>query len=573
MNTTNGHISATSIRFGTILPLYSDPELGETAGSLRDGYTFAIDTINSDGGITIGGEVKLVELSIRTCAYDATQLRHAYKELIEKDGVQILLGAYPALANQVGMEEAELAGLPFITASGAGEFAFDRGFRYSFGLFTPARKFLFDAVDAVLAGDRTVRSFAVTGCDRPEAQEDVVAIHKYCVELGLDPIPVLGHGRAIGCFDYPHGNQDFDLITRVLRAHTPDLLISACHLIDAVPSAVCAAKNRLQPRHWIVADGPTDKHFQDALARVGFCGDGFFEPLQWSPDIVGEFPGRYVNARAFALAFEKQFGRHADGSSSGAAACGFLCEQAIKVAGSTRPKDIRNALESIGQQGTQTFFGPVRFDHRGINIAKPIVTVQVCFDNDRSTSRIICPNGNSESVLPVRSFAWKPLHPSLVARPAEVSHVKNQFEALATIGDLPIGIRAAVSAANYDFKLYGELASPSTIESVSADLQDFINAPRNDVSVMPLFVASFKEPYTHNDRHFASLAWLHLQQMTKCHPLGSQPLTAFEAAVGTGQLPVSVFGKTFTLTLVHAATLSPCRFAYPTMMFLLAEVQ
>ena len=47
---------------------------------------------------------------------------------------------------------------------------------------------------------------------------------------------------------------------------------------------------------------------------------------------------------------------------------------AIETAGSLDTDDVREALRELD---VETFYGPIRFDDRGVNVAKPMGTVQV----------------------------------------------------------------------------------------------------------------------------------------------------------------------------------------------------
>jgi branched-chain amino acid transport system substrate-binding protein len=90
--------------------------------------------------------------------------------------------------------------------------------------------------------------------------------------------------------------------------------------------------------------------------------------MPWKDEIFG------WTAREFADLFKKEYGYEADYHPPQSMAALEVFQRAIQKAGSLDPEKVRDA---IAQTNIMTAYGPVRFDPRGVNIAKAMAVVQI----------------------------------------------------------------------------------------------------------------------------------------------------------------------------------------------------
>src|SRR6266542_4299770 len=129
---------------------------GSTAkeGSLtRDGYDLWRDTYNNAGGINVGGKHYKIETKYYDDASNAQQAATLAEKLIKEDKVNFLLGPYGTSPTLQVSTVAEKNKMPMIEGNGAAESIFSQGYKYTFGVLSPAQNYLRGVVDLSLSLD------------------------------------------------------------------------------------------------------------------------------------------------------------------------------------------------------------------------------------------------------------------------------------------------------------------------------------------------------------------------------------------------------------------------------------
>ncbi len=102
-------------------------------------------------------------------------------------------------------------------------------------------------------------------------------------------------------------------------------------------------------------------------AEYVFCAHQWHESLGYKDDVFG-------SAGDFAKAFREAYGYKAPYQAAESAAAVEVFADAFKRAQSLDPEEVRDAIAATE---LDTFYGPVKFDDSGRNIAKPMVLTQV----------------------------------------------------------------------------------------------------------------------------------------------------------------------------------------------------
>jgi branched-chain amino acid transport system substrate-binding protein len=127
----------------------------------------------------------------------------------------------------------------------------------------------------------------------------------------------------------------------------------------------------LKPKLLAYQLGPTLPGFVESLKQDA---ENTLEPVQWVPNAPWKDSIFGYTAMDFAKVFQKEYGYWPDYHPPQSAAALEVYHYAFQKAGSLDPDKVR---EAIAQTNIQTFYGPVKFDSRGVNIGKAMQVVQI----------------------------------------------------------------------------------------------------------------------------------------------------------------------------------------------------
>jgi len=82
----------------------------------------------------------------------------------------------------------------------------------------------------------------------------------------------------------------------------------------------------------------------------------------------------FGDTKTYVEAFIKKYGHHPTYQNLQATACGIVYQIALEKC---RKLDAKEVLENIRNIGCETVFGRIKFDARGMNIAKSMAIVQI----------------------------------------------------------------------------------------------------------------------------------------------------------------------------------------------------
>src|SRR5215467_7768628 len=111
----------------------------------QNGYDFAVDKINSMGGVKVG--VKTYKLAIKY--YDdeseATRSAELAERLVDQDGIKFILGPYGSPTTAAMAPVVEKLKVPMIEGNGASRSLFTKGYRYIFAVLSTSDQYLSSA--------------------------------------------------------------------------------------------------------------------------------------------------------------------------------------------------------------------------------------------------------------------------------------------------------------------------------------------------------------------------------------------------------------------------------------------
>ncbi len=332
----------------------------------KNGYDLAARKINDRGGVVIGG--KSYKIVLRYYDDESTPARgtELAERLIQQDGVKYLLGPYSSGLTKAILPICEKHRVPMIEANGAARELFTKGYRYVFAVLSISDQYLTPAIElaAEHAADlgKTVDTIRVALAmeNDPFAQDVRAGV--------IDDIQ--RHGMQIVIDDQlPPELNDMSVTLAKIKALKPDVLIVSGHEKGALTAItqIDALKVYLPILAMTHCDSAQIAEKLGQAAEYTFCAHQWHASLAYRGEVFG-------SAGDFAQAFKDAYRYEAPYQAAQSAAAVDVYADAFKRAQSLDPEKVRDAIAATE---LDTFYGPVKFDEAGRNIAKPMVLSQV----------------------------------------------------------------------------------------------------------------------------------------------------------------------------------------------------
>lgn len=329
----------------------------------KEGYDFWARYVNARGGLRVGDRRYTVEIRYADDESSPPNTARLIEKLLDTDHVQFLLGPYGSAATFAAATVAERRGIPLVDSSGAAERIFNQGYRYTFGVLSPARKYLVGIIE-----------YAVRRTPRPQTVAISAAGDAFSLEVQQGAVQSANdHGIHVVYADhYADDPASVAAAASAIAAAKPDIVLNAGHLQDALEVHRALKEQHAAAKIYGYSVGPDTPEFRAAL---GADAQAVLGSAQWSPAVTykGE-PGFYRSARAYSDAFARQMGHQPDYHDAEATAAALALQYALQRAGTTDREAVRDALARLD---VVTFFGLLKFDQRGLNVFKPNVVNQI----------------------------------------------------------------------------------------------------------------------------------------------------------------------------------------------------
>jgi len=359
-----------------------------TAGNhTKNGYDLAVKKINAAGGVNVGG--KKYQIAVKYYDDESTPARGAQlaERLIKQDGVKFLLGPYSSGLTKAIAPVTEKYGVPMVEANGASRSLFNKGYKYMFAVLSTSEQYLQSAVDLVAvvakANGRPLSSVKVAGVfeNDPFSQDIRAGV--------IDDITRLGLKMVIDDKLPPDLNDMAATLTKV-KALKPDLLVVSGHSKGATLAIRQLSDMKVNVPMLAMTHCESAKITKAFPGKSDYtlCATQWAETMSYRDDVFGS-AGDY--AKTFQAAYDYVPPYQAAESSAAV----LVFADAFSRAGSLDPKKVRDALAATDMQ---TFYGFVKFDATGKNIAKPMALRQI-------------QNGKYVVVAPIDKAAGKLQHP------------------------------------------------------------------------------------------------------------------------------------------------------------------
>jgi branched-chain amino acid transport system substrate-binding protein len=330
----------------------------------KNGYELAVSRINERGGVKVGGAS--YRLALRY--YDDQSMPgrggELVERLIERDGVKFMLGPNGLAPTKIILPVIEKYRVPMLQADGAVRDLFARDRRYFFAVPSTADQYLIAAVElaATYAGSlgKSKQGLRVALA----MEKDAVAQDVRAGVLAA----ATRHGMTVVIDDQlPPELDDMSATLSKVRTLKPDLLVVSGQEKGA-RTAVIQIKT-LQIDVPMVAMTHCDSAQLERLGEAEhvFCAHQWHRSLGYKDALFG-------TAEEFARNFERTYKYATPHQAAQSAAAVHVFADALARA---KGLDAEAVREAIAETELETFYGPVKFDGMGRNVAKPMILTQI----------------------------------------------------------------------------------------------------------------------------------------------------------------------------------------------------
>jgi branched-chain amino acid transport system substrate-binding protein len=353
----------------------------------KQGYDMWLTWINGQGGIAVKGVKHKVQIKYEDDQTNANLSAQLTQKLISENKAQFLLGPYGSGPTAADAVVAERNGIPMVEGNGAAQAIFNQGYKYTFGVLSPANKYLAGVIDLAASGTLSPKptTVAMLHADDNFSTEVAKAIQEYAPSKGF---------QIVFFQKYPDKSTDLSSLIAQAKAAKPDIVLNSGHLQESIAINKAAKDLKLNAKMFAYSVGPSTPDF---IKSLGKDANYVYNGSQWTPQVKYK-PSFYLTVQDYVAAYKKQFNTSEDPDyhvAESTAAC-LALQRAIESAGSLDAKKVRDALAALD---VTVFFGQVKFDSRGINIYKPMVVEQI-------------QNGVHHTVFPSNVADAQPMYPT-----------------------------------------------------------------------------------------------------------------------------------------------------------------
>ena len=331
-----------------------------------NGYNLAVERINEMGGVTVDG--KSYKLEIIYYDDESTPARGAQlaERLINQDGIKFMLGPYSSGLTKAIAPVTEKYGIPMVEGNGASRAIFAQGYKYVFGVLSTSEQYLSSAID--LAAEKATQ-------DGRKPQDVTVAL-----AMENDPFSqdiragVIDNATAYGMKviiddKLPKELNDMAATLTKVKAVKPDVLVVSGHSKGAATAIKQIAAMKVD----VPILALTHCEAADVIGKFGANADYTLCATQWA-ETMSYRDDWFGSAADYAKDFEEQFGYAPPYQAAESTASVLTYVDAFQRAGSFDTGKVRDALAATDMQ---TFYGNIKFDETGKNIAKPMALRQI----------------------------------------------------------------------------------------------------------------------------------------------------------------------------------------------------
>lgn len=337
------------IKIGVSLGLSG--KYSEMADMQVKGFRLWESKINQTGGLLR----RKVHLTIYDDNSDSKSAANLYEKMIVKDKMDLLFGPYSSALTTAVLPVTEKYKFPILTSGASSDTIWQKGYRYVFGIYTPASRYTAGFLEMCHMHD--ISRLAIISADDNFSISTSEGTKKWANLLNLD---------IVYSAKFTKGTDDLKSITQKARNLKAQALIMCGHFNEAVSMRKTLDQIGWYPQAYYATVGPVLESYQKELGNVA---DRTFSSAQWEYHPLLDFPGTKRFYDDFYNTYQIKPSYHA----ACAYAAGEIMAKAIEKAASLDRERIRSILSSMD---TFTIIGRYGVGRSGMQIRHLTLTIQ-----------------------------------------------------------------------------------------------------------------------------------------------------------------------------------------------------
>ncbi|WP_457570157.1 amino acid ABC transporter substrate-binding protein [Desulfurobacterium sp.] len=383
---------------------YTSSQTGKFATESREqsnGLKLWAKDVNANGGIYVKDLGKKLKVVLKSYDDESSKdrVQQLYTRLINEDQADFLISPYSSGLTASAAVVTEQYGKILIATGAASDKIFSKGYEYVYQIYTPASRYLTDAVDILKQKDPKVKKIAIVYENSNFAKSVATATKKYAEKNGF---------KVVLFESYEPGTTDFTSIINKIKAAGAKAVIGGGHFTDGETLAkqINDAKLKIDLLSILVA--PALPEFSE-IGKAALYVTG---PSQWESKVKFSketTPSGYeffgISAAQFVKEYKDAYGNVPGYHAAGGYTAGLVLEKAIEDAGTLNSDKVKAALDNMD---IYTLFGHIKFDtgeYHGRQIGHTMVIIQWLNKNGKLSKEIVYPEkaATAKIVIPYYS--------------------------------------------------------------------------------------------------------------------------------------------------------------------------
>jgi len=337
-------------------------KLAREGALTKEGYELCRTKINEAGGVSVGGKKLMLAVQYQ----DDTSKPDTAAQLVEQfndKGVKLILSSYGSANIEAQAAVVERNGQVMADSAGADDKIFEKGYRRTFAVLSPATEYAASIVKAIAElakpKPRTVVFLSADDGFSKTVTEGGMAEAK---EQGFTVLPPQY---------FPNGTSDVSSALTKVKGQQPDVIIGSVHLVEGIAIVKQAHELGVTPAGGFgeTVAPPTP----DFAKTRGGQAENVLGSSQWTETVTGQ-DKYFGTAKEYGDDIQAKFGHRPEYHNAEATAACLALALAVEKAGTTEPDKVRDALAGLD---TESFFGRIKFDESGKNVSKPMSVIQI----------------------------------------------------------------------------------------------------------------------------------------------------------------------------------------------------
>ncbi len=333
------------IRIGLTLGLTG--KYAEMSAMQKKGFELWASDVNSKGGL-LGRKVQLIINDDRS---DPEEAKRLYEDMIHK-GIDLVLAPYSSEITEAVASVAERHRYPLVASGASADRLWQKGYRYIFGLYTPASRYIQGFLELLTM--KGINDLSIIYADDSFSTEVAKGAREWAKRLDL----------RIKYFNgFKKGTADFEPILIEAKKSGARVIIICGHLDESINARLSLKKIGWNPIYFATVGPATDRYYE----RLGPDAELTFSTSLWEKEL--SFKGN----REFYERFLKTYGISPNYHAATAYAGGQILEVAIVKVGDINREKLQKVLSTME---AETIIGRYRVNKSGLQSGQHNLIIQ-----------------------------------------------------------------------------------------------------------------------------------------------------------------------------------------------------